>query len=729
MLFGHAPATGPFDRSRPWPIFGYSRREANLRLLDHIKYSLSGSVAVGAAIGAQEGVFYLLNRPQTLIAIPTFGARQEAQVLLVPIGVYVLVLGLAGVLWGCVIGALRPRLFWPGDTAAVRAFHWGWWAFAGLGSYLVLSSERPIVLRALLLPPILFVVGRILILSLLAGLGTAFFVMRRSRVGMWGRTLNVLAAGFSATMASLLLALWVGRLAHAPLPASLGLFLCLELVLFLLLWVALTRSRGVGVLLSVAVPLVVVLGGWVWGEPAAVPTGEVPAATGGTRVLLITVDTLRADHLPTYGRGGLRTPAINRLADEGVLFERAKSQAPWTLPSFCSLFTSLHPSTVGVRSGGDRLDDAAATLAEYLADAGFLTQAIVTNAWLMRPFNLQQGFHGYFHFEEREVASYQISHMAWYRAATRLGLALRWRGAARTSAGPVTDEAIRWLRTNHNRRFFLWLHYMDPHEPYEPPMQFLPSTPEPYQGVFRFSSGYLDRTKMRVLRPADVRQFERLYDGEIQHLDHHLVRLLGTMDSLGLTDSTLVIFTSDHGEEFLEHGDLGHGRTVHDEQLHVPLVLRCPLLLPVGRRVPETVRLLDVLPTVLDLLGIDPVRPLQGQSLVTLLSEPGTGPGKCFAEANRSFRAQRSLERGRYKVVADDLLGDVQLFDLVADPREQIDLARDMPSLREELVAELRAAEVENASVAARLPRSILGGRVVVDEFLRTRLKALGYVH
>jgi arylsulfatase A-like enzyme len=270
---------------------------------------------------------------------------------------------------------------------------------------------------------------------------------------------------------------------------------------------------------------------------------------------------------------------------------------------------------------------------------------------------------------------------------------------------------------------------MDPHEPYEPPMQFLPSTPEPYQGVFRFSSGYLDRTKMRVLRPADVRQFERLYDGEIQHLDHHLVRLLGTMDSLGLTDSTLVIFTSDHGEEFLEHGDLGHGRTVHDEQLHVPLVLRCPLLLPVGRRVPETVRLLDVLPTVLDLLGIDPVRPLQGQSLVTLLSEPGTGPGKCFAEANRSFRAQRSLERGRYKVVADDLLGDVQLFDLGADPREQIDLARDMPSLRDELVAEHRAAEVENASVAARLPRSILGGRVVVDEFLRTRLKALGYVH
>jgi arylsulfatase A-like enzyme len=326
------------------------------------------------------------------------------------------------------------------------------------------------------------------------------------------------------------------------------------------------------------------------------------------------------------------------------------------------------------------------------------------------------------------VASYQLSQMAWYRAANRLGLAPAWHGVARTGAGPVTDEAIRWLGSNRDRRFFLWLHYMDPHEPYEPPPQFIPASPQPYLGVYQRSSGYLERTKQRTLSPADIRQFERLYDGEIQYIDHNVARLLDALDALQLTDSTLVVFTSDHGEEFLEHGDLGHGRTVYREQLSVPLILRCPLLLPSGMRVPDRVRLIDVLPTVLDLLDIEPVRLLQGESLLGLVQAPGAGSRDCYAEANRSFNSQTSLERGQYKVVSDELLGDVKVFDLADDPQERDDVSTDRPSVAAELAAELRTAQLENASVASRLPRSILGGRVVVDEFLRTRLKALGYV-
>ncbi len=704
------------------------RLEDGLRVLDHIRFSVGGSVAVGAAIGAQEGVFYLLNRPQTLIATPTFGARQEIQVLVAPMLVYVVTLAVGGLVWGAVVGLIKPRLFWPGDPASARAFHWGWWAFAGLGSYLVLSLDRPVVLRALLLPPVLFVVGRVLVLSLLAGLGTAFFVIRRSRVGMWGPTVRLLIAAFAASVASLLLALWLGRLAHAPLPASLGLFVCLELLLLLLLWLALSRSRFLGVSLSAVLFLGVLTAGWAWGGPGSAPEGAEGHVTGGLRIILITVDTLRADHLPAYGYRGLTTAALDRLAAEGVTFEQTRAQAPWTLPSFCSLFTSLNPSTIGVQSGADRLDDAAATLAEYLADAGYATQAIVTNAWLMRPFNLHQGFRGYYHFDEREVASYQLSQMAWYRAANRVGLTPAWHGVARTGAGPLTDEAIRWLRANRDRRFFLWLHYMDPHEPYEPPPQFVPASSEPYLGLYQGSSGYLDQTKRRSLSPADIRHFQRLYDGEIQYVDHNVRRLLDALDALRLIDSTLVVFTSDHGEEFLEHGDLGHGRTVYGEQLRVPLILRCPSLLPAGVRVPDRVRLIDVLPTVLDLVNIEPVRPMQGESLLGLVQASGVGSRDCYAEANRSFNQQTSLERGRYKVVSDQLLGHVQVFDLAEDPTEYVDVSRGEPALTAELTEELRTAEMENASVAARLPRSILGGRVVVDEFLRTRLKALGYV-
>ncbi len=727
MAYKRRKSSQLLDRGPPCAIFEVFPPGGLLRLLDHVRFSVGGSVAVGAVIGAQEGVFYLLNRPQTLIATPTLGARQEIQVLLAPILVYTGALVLGGILWGVLVGLLRPRLFWPGDSASARAFHWGWWAFAGLGSYLILSLDRPIVLRALLLPPILFVVGRVLLLSLLAGLGTAFFVSRRSRVGMWARTAQVLVAAFSASVASLLLAVWLGRLAHAPLPASLGLFVCLELLLFLLVWLALSRSRVVGGALSVLVPFAVLAGGWSWGAPtpASLPAGG--TARGGVRVLLITVDTLRADHLPLYGYRGTTTPSLDRLAAEGVTFDNARSQAPWTLPSFCSMLTSLNPSTVGVRSGADRLDDATATLAEYLADAGFTTQAIVTNAWLMRPFNLQQGFHGYYHFEEREVASYQLSQMAWYRAAARLGLTRVWRGGPRTAAGVVTEEAIRWLLANRSRRFFLWLHYMDPHEPYEPPLDFVPPSTEPYAGLYQHSSGYLERTKQRPLSPADIRQFERLYDGEIQYVDHTLGWLFEALDSLDLTDSTLVVLASDHGEEFLEHGDLGHGRTVHGEQLHVPLVLRCPALLPAGVRVKDRVRLLDLLPTILDLLNIEPVRPMQGSSLLPTLTAQVETPRDCFAEANRSFNPQRSLEHGRYKIVADPLLGGVQVYDLAMDPLEQTDVSGASPALTAQLIEELRTVEMDNASVAGRLPRSILGGRVVVDEFLRTRLKALGY--
>ncbi len=684
-------------------------------------------MVVGAAIGAQEGVYFLLSRPYTLTAIPAFGPRQELQVLLIPMLVYSLTLGLGGAAWGVLLGLTKPHVSWPGDTPVVRGFYWGWWAFIGLGGYLLLSSKRPIVLQSLLLSPDLLVVGRTLILSLLAGLGTAFFVIRRSRVGMWERTMRVLGAGFSATVASLLLALWTGRLAYAPLAASLGLFVCLELVLFLLLWIALARRPRGGLLLAILLPLTVATGGWIFGKSEGHRAGDTERATGGIRVILITVDALRADHLPAYGYSRISTPAIDHLASQGVLFEHVKSHAPWALPSLCSLFTSLHPSTVGVTSAADRLDDAMVTMAEYTAGAGYVTQAMVTNAWLMQPFNVQQGFDGYLHFEERRLVAYEISNMAWYEAATRLGLARAWPGLARPSAARVTEEAMTWLRDNRERRFFLWVHYMDPHEPYEPPAGFVPRDKEPYLGAFQATSGYLEQTKSRVLTGADVRQLQRLYDGEIQYVDHHLGCLLGAVDSLGLTDSTLVVLVSDHGEEFLEHGDLGHGQTVHEEHLRVPLIIRCPALLPAGVRVPATVRLIDVLPTVLQLLGIEPSRPMQGSNLMDVLAIPGDGRRSCFAEANRSFHPQKALQEGPYKLIVDPLLGQLQVYDLARDSLEQTDLSERMPALVDELSEKLAVVEAENASIAARLPRGIMGGRVVADEFLRTRLRIPGY--
>ena len=283
-------------------------------------------------------------------------------------------------------------------------------------------------------------------------------------------------------------------------------------------------------------------------------------------MLLVTLDTTRADALGAYGSDKGVTPHLDRLATEGVVFDQAMTVAPITLPSHASVFTGLYPPRHSVRDNGLwPLPESARTLAEIASEAGYQTGAVIGAAVLDELFGLGQGFQTYIGagIEEESVI---------YSAR---------------SAGAVVDDALEWLHDRDtDRPFFLWLHLYDPHAPYDPPSRF--------RGDFEASD---------------------LYYGEIAYVDDQLGRLLGELDSKGLRDETLVAIASDHGEAFGEHGEYTHGPYCYDSTLRIPLLLRYPDGFGAGSREEGLVSLVDLFPTLVDAMGAQVPSDIDGESL------------------------------------------------------------------------------------------------------------------
>jgi choline-sulfatase len=283
-------------------------------------------------------------------------------------------------------------------------------------------------------------------------------------------------------------------------------------------------------------------------------------------VVIVTLDTTRADRLSPYGFGGASMPSFDRLAREGVLFERAASVAPLTLPAHTSLFTGLFPPSHHVRDNADSpLSPVQVTLAESLRSRGFQTAAFVGSTILDADRGLAQGFDTY------------------VDVSTALGLASQRR---ERPADAVIGDAVSWLESVQRTPFFLWVHLNDPHCPHDPP--------EPYR------SRYLDP-----------------YTGELAFVDAQIGVLLDALSRRDLLKHAIVIIVGDHGESLGEHGERDHGLTLYQSVLRIPLIVRSPGLVP--RRVDAPVRLIDVMPTVLDLLGVEPP-PMEGVSLVELMT-------------------------------------------------------------------------------------------------------------
>jgi arylsulfatase A-like enzyme len=466
---------------------------------------------------------------------------------------------------------------------------------------------------------------------------------------------------------------------------------------------------------------VAVLGlGWVLAGAAALAGSPVgfahrpTAARGSPNVLLVSIDTLRADHVHCYGYARETTPTIDGLAREGARFATVAAPTTWTLPSHLTMLTGLPPEGHGVVRSFMSLRPRTVTLAQVFRDAGYVTAGFVSAPYLDAEYGFFRGFDTY---DDWSAAS--LSHkFSWKTTSSPVLLRLvnRWLSA--------------WAGKRTRRPFFLFVHMFDVHSDYTPPPPFNTLFDPGYRGWVD-GVGVIGDTRFGPgTNPRDLAHLVALYDGGIRFTDLYLGKILDRVRALGIVDDTIVVVTADHGEEFLEHGVLTHRNNLYDTTLLVPLVIRFPRSVPGGTVVEQQVRLMDVPATILGLAGVMPppmfARVHLGDPRVcTDLSRfVGRGPAErhelpAFADLEGRLAAIRTDRYTLIIPVRDP--ASAELYDLEADPGERTNVAARRPALADELRRRLLAWRQRWAGdrVAAR--------SLVPDKDLLRRLKALGY--
>ena len=403
------------------------------------------------------------------------------------------------------------------------------------------------------------------------------------------------------------------------------------------------------------------------------PRAPAPQSLRPYNVVVITIDTLRPDHLHCYGYGRIETPTIDRIAHSGVLFENGVTQTPLTPPSHASIFTGLNPPSHKVRdTGGFILSPSTPTLASLLQEKGWYTAAFVSSAVLKKRFGFDHGF-----------AVYDDK-------MPRPGNRQEFLEDAERRAGDTVDRAVKWLDSRSDKPFFLWVHLYDPHTPYDPPSP--------------FREQYKDRP----------------YDGEIAYADRELGRLMDSLGRKSPPEKTLVAVLSDHGESLGEHGEYSHGVFLYDATLRIAYLLSGPGV-PSGQRVTQQARTIDLLPTILELMGSPAPAGVEGASLVPLFSGKDAGTAVSYAETlfpkiNLGWAELRGIRTNQWKYIRAP---KPELYDLRQDPRETHNVLAEHPyevrKLEAQLAAVTRSAGAEKVETTP------------MDERTLAQLKSLGY--
>jgi len=442
-------------------------------------------------------------------------------------------------------------------------------------------------------------------------------------------------------------------------------------------------------------------------------TGCSEKAPEKPNVLLIIVDTLRADHIGCYGGRKGVSPSLDKLASQGVQFMNAYSTAPWTQPAVASILTSLYPTEHGVVKLFDTLSSGNNTFAERLQRVGYLTGAIISHKFIGSKFGFSQGFD---YFNERNARGHQA-----------------------ITSQEVTRDAIQWLANNKDRSFFLMLHYFDPHYVYQHHQEF--NYIKGYQGSLKPGENIEAlRDKRKLMTKADVRFLQDLYDEEISYTDKQIGVLMDYLAEAGLKEKTLIVFTADHGEEFMTHGWIGHTRTLYEELVHVPLIFSYPRWFRTSR-VESQVSIIDILPTVLDLLGVPyDDADLSGISLGKNLNyieasnkgHPiffevsfGNVDGREDLEAKGETAFKKAVLENQWKLIHDEITDQLEIYNIAEDPAETKNLIDSVPHIRTHLESYLKAWShlLKNSKNRHEQQRTISPSDKELEE-----LKALGYI-
>lgn len=393
-------------------------------------------------------------------------------------------------------------------------------------------------------------------------------------------------------------------------------------------------------------------------------------------ILLITLDTTRADHLSCYGPHGARTPHVDALAARGVRFAHATAQVPLTLPSHACIMTGAYPPVHGLRDmGGFTLAKSHPTIASLAHAAGLETAAFVGSRVLGKHFGLSNGFATY----DDDMSSQAEDALPGVYPERR--------------AAVVTGRAIDWLKQNGQKRFFLWAHYYDPHAPYDPP--------EPYKHMYA----------------------KDLYSGEIAYMDEQVGRLLNWIEQAGLTSRTLITVIGDHGESLGEHGEMTHGVFLYDSTTHVPLIMAGPDV-PAGKVISDQVRSIDVMPTVIEFLNLSPGAEMQGVSLWPLIREGRRVRSNyayletIYPRTYMGWSELRAMRTDSWKLI---VAPRPELYNLERDPQETNNLVARYPGDASQLQKKIW----EVAGEQNRREKVMSGS---VDPQTRRELESLGYV-
>jgi arylsulfatase A-like enzyme len=445
-----------------------------------------------------------------------------------------------------------------------------------------------------------------------------------------------------------------------------------------------------------------------------------PAEPDRVNVILITLDTTRADRLGCYGHRAARSPNLDRLAELGAKFDGAVCLEPLTAPSHATIMTSLYPETTGVILNGMKLRADVPTLSEQFRRAGYATAAFVASSSVCaRDTALDRGFEIY-DDAVTPAEGYRSSPVMPLIVAEKLSILAKDDNSAERPANEVTDAAVKWLKRHGLRRpFFLWLHYFDPHDDYLPPPGFAPAGLTGRSLQKKINENWAEGKGGPKL-PARI---AALYDGEIAFMDAEIGRFLGTLKDMGLAQRTAVVVVADHGEAFGEHGTKYHGFRLYREETAIPFIV-CDLggNLPPAPGRPSTVSTLDVAPTILDLAGITAPSSMRGRALFREAA-PAAAYCVCVPEARR--RSKYAVGRLEALVSSHEKLivhanGTAEYYDLETDPRETINLAEEEPGR----VAELRADLERIRETVEPAPAPTFSA----DRETMDKLRTLGYV-
>jgi arylsulfatase A-like enzyme len=470
----------------------------------------------------------------------------------------------------------------------------------------------------------------------------------------------------------------------------------------------------------------------------------------GAPLILISLDTTRADHLGAWGRPGARTPVLDRLARRGVLFRNAMTAAPTTLASHTSIMTGLYPHTHGVPENGWVIGETNTLLAQRLKRSGYATAGVAGSFALSSLFGIDRGF-------DRWDESFDLL------------LHPLERDQNQRRAAAVTEAAIAAAERLGSGPAFLFVHYFDPHAPYDPPppcgrddgapapgLDDLRELVAEHQEAIAPGEGrglhvVFDGLTRAILTGAAgaPRAGERdrllgsLYEGEIACMDAEIGRLLDALEAQGLLDQAVVVVVGDHGETLWEHGDFyNHGLALYQTTIHVPLLIRLPGDRHAGRVVDEPVSTVDILPTILALLGLEAPGLADGVSLLGAIEGRALARGPLFSEATqpggsrfdregaawRNSSRARAVRDGRWKLIHTPYLEHWELFDLASDPSERVNLlAGSGPPPPDAAGAALSLRGILESWSRAANPMPSFPSRERIEE-VRERLRALGYL-